>query len=102
MGDQKTMEELILVGLVGFGGGVITTAALVLLVVIYNNINSVSDKLKDDDENAGFVMPMSALMGGGQRQPLTMADLQAYAAASAAGAGAPGDTKKAEGGGTYL
>jgi len=105
---MEELNTLLTVGLLGFGGGVFATAVIVLLVVIYNNINTVSGKLKEDDEgNEGFVIPMSALMGGagGGGRGVSMADLQAYAARMAAGAGAPPiDTAKTPPptGGQYL
>jgi hypothetical protein len=102
------LNTLMMVGLIGFGSGVLVTVAMVLLYMAYNNINVVMDRTekKDDDEDdEGFVIPMSSLMGGGGggSRPLSMADLQAYAAATA-GKAAPAtdDTKKAGLGGQYL
>jgi hypothetical protein len=105
MGGQTTVVELntlIMVGLLGFGAGVIVTGGLVMLIVIYNNIKAVAEKVSEDDDNEGvFGMPLSALMGGGVGgRPVSMADLQAMAAKQAAAA-APTETKQASGG-NYL
>jgi hypothetical protein len=103
------LNTLMIVGLIGFGGGVLVTVAMVLLYMAYNNINVVMDRTeekKDDDEDEGFVIPMSALMGGGGGggRALSMADLQAYAAATQGKPAPPAtdDTKKAGLGGQYL
>jgi hypothetical protein len=100
------LNTLMMVGLIGFGGGVLVTVAMVLLYMAYNNINVVMDRTeeKKDDEDEGFVMPLSSLMGGGGgSRPLSMADLQAYAAATQGKpAQASDDTKKAGLGGQYL
>jgi hypothetical protein len=102
------LNTLMMVGLLGFGGGVLVTVAMVLLYMAYNNINVVMDRTeeKKDDEDEGFVIPMSALMGGGGGggRALSMADLQAYAAATQGKPAPPAtdDTKKAGLGGQYL
>jgi hypothetical protein len=104
---MEELNTLLIVGLIGFGGGVLVTIAMVLLYMAYNNINVVMDRLKDkeddDNDDESFVIPMSTLMGapggaGGQR--LSMADLQAYAArmAAAPAPAAPDDDKKPTGG----
>ncbi len=108
MGELNTY---LIVALIGFGTGVVTTLALVVLYAIYNNVNVVIDKIKDnDDDDDGMILPLSALMGGGAPgggSRVSMADLQAYAARAAAGVGPPPGgpddaTKKTALSGQYL
>jgi hypothetical protein len=100
------LNTLFLVGLIGFGVGVLTVGGFVLLVVIYNNIKKVTDKMKqdDDEEDSTFAIPLSMLGGLGGGRNISTADIQRAAAAMAAQGGAPSsDTKKAsEGDGMYL
>jgi hypothetical protein len=67
----------LLIGLFGFGAGVVVTLALVLLVTIYRNTVGCNDK-KDDDDEEGFIIPMSQLrgLGGGGGGGYSMADIQ--------------------------
>ncbi len=100
------LNMLLLVALVGAGISFIVLLVIGLLVAIFLKVKKMSDS---DNEQEGYVMPLSALMGGGGGGggAAGMGELMArYQAAQAqAGAGKP-DVKKANGdtngGGTYL
>jgi hypothetical protein len=67
----------LLIGLIGFGSGVVVTLVLVLLVTIYHNTVGCNDK-KEEDDDEGFIVPLSQLrgMGGGGGGCYSMADIQ--------------------------
>jgi hypothetical protein len=92
------LEAALLVGLLSFGVGVVVTLVLGLLICVYLNTR----QKDDDDDDGGYVMPLSALMGGGQpggMGGITPADIQRAAAAVAASKDKAPDAPK---GGNYI
>lgn len=100
---METVNTLLVVGLAGFGAGVVVALVFVLLAVLYHNVNCVLDNQKkqreDDESDSGFVLPLSSVLGGGGiGRGLSLADLQAAAQRMAAQQSASDDSKKAQGG----
>lgn len=82
---------ILLVGF-GFSIGVGLTLLAGVLVAIYRN----TKKDENEDDEGGYVMPLSAVLGGGGRG-ISQADIQAAAAQVAAKYGEPqGPPKTAE------
>lgn len=89
------LNTMLVVGLIGFGIGIVTALVLGSLFVLVRNVQWITEKVKEDtqEQNEQFAIPLSSL-GYGGGNTYTMSDLMRAAALAAAKSKGSGDEKE--------